>query len=162
MKRPYAIALLTVILLMTGPLAANAASEEKAREYAELVGAKKMMDGMITTMTDAMVKGMQKSNSNLPADLPDIVGGVVKDTISPLIPQMYDALIKMYAENISEEDLEAAIEFYRTPSGQRLLQQIPVMMQKGGQIGQNIVAGHIPEIQARLVQALKERHPELN
>ena len=161
MKRSVGACLIVVAGLALGPVSSHAASVDKVREFFQVMGMHKMMTDLIPTMTAAMVNGMKQGNANIPADVPDIIGKVVNETITPLLPQMENASIKLYADNLTDEEVDAALAFYRTPVGQRLLQKLPAMAQQGMQIGQQIVSTHIPELQQRLQAELQKRHPEM-
>ena len=161
MRKSCARFLLAAILLAVAPTTTYAASDEKVQEFAKLLNLRKMLDDMLPAITDAMVKAMRANNPNMPADIPDIVGEVVNETMTPLIPQMYEASLAMYREGLSDEDLDAAITFYRTPSGQHILQQLPTLMQKAAQSSQSLIMSHMGEIQQRMMQKMKERHPEM-
>jgi hypothetical protein len=159
MRRLRLICLFSLLLLGIGALRANAASVEKARELAEMLGARKMMADIVPTIIDSMMKNI-RSNPNMPSDLPDIISTTVNDTLVPLIPQMYEAAVKVYADNLTDDDIASVIEFYKTPAGQHYLQKLPAMMQQNIRNAQSIVAVHMPEIQQRVVLEIKQRHPE--
>src|SRR6516165_9797295 len=129
MRRLRLICLFSLLLLGIGALRANAASVEKARELAEMLGARKMMADIVPTIIDSMMKNI-RSNPNMPSDLPDIISTTVNDTLVPLIPQMYEAAVKVYADNLTDDDIASVIEFYKTPAGQHYLQKLPAMMQQ--------------------------------
>ena len=50
--------------------------------------------------------------------------------------EMVDSIIVVYDRHFSLEDVQAAVTFYRTPSGQRLIKELPAVMSEGMAIGQ--------------------------
>ena len=75
---------------------------------------------------------------------------------SVLGKDMQDAIVRVYQQHLSSDDAVAAIAFYKTPAGQRMLAATPVILQEmqraGAQIGmkvmQDVMARHKMEIQA--------------
>ena len=153
--------LLAAAVLASVPLSSRAASMEKVHEFVEVMGLSKVMKDVLPTITAAMVNGLKQGHPNLPPDITEIVTNVVNETISPLVPQMVSSTEKLYADNFTDQEISDAISFYRTPTGQKILQKLPALMQQGAQSGQSLVQAHIPEMQQRLLQELKQRHPEL-
>lgn len=56
------------------------------------------------------------------------------------------ALIDLYADAFTTAELQDIIRFYKTPSGKKSLQQLPDLMNRGGQIGVQMVQEHLPEL----------------
>ncbi len=48
-----------------------------------------------------------------------------------------DAIAVVYAKNFSADDLRTMTEFYKTPTGQRVLQKLPSVSQESSIVGQN-------------------------
>lgn len=61
-------------------------------------------------------------------------------------------LYPTYAKYLSEQDAAKAIEFYKTPEGQHLIQVMPVVMKEAGKIGQ--------EQGARIAQEIFTKHQQ--
>lgn len=53
----------------------------------------------------------------------------------------------IYDETFSKQELADIVAFYKTSSGQSLLQKMPVLMTKGSQVGQAQMGGAVAEIQ---------------
>ena len=65
----------------------------------------------------------------------------------------------LYMSEFDEPTLRDMITFYRTPSGQIAVAKLPILMQKGGELGQAEVQAHIPELQAAIEKRQEELHP---
>lgn len=78
----------------------------------------------------------QLINSFKPA-FPDVPNEVWERFAKKLnAEELVDSIIVVYDRHFSIEDLQAAVDFYRTPSGQRLLKELPLVMSEGAAIGQ--------------------------
>ena len=54
--------------------------------------------------------------------------------------------VKLYQETFSEPELRQLIAFYKTPTGQKAVLQMPALMQRGAQLGANRVREHTAEL----------------
>lgn len=66
-----------------------------------------------------------------------------------------DELAKTYADEFSESELKEIALFYKTETGQKALKKIPVLTEKGAQIGQARVQAHLPELRAMVAAEAK-------
>jgi len=70
---------------------------------------------------------------------------------------MSDAAALVYANNFPIDDLHALNEFYKTPTGRRLLQKLPTISQEmlvaGMKFGQSIGG----EVQRRMIEELRKK-----
>lgn len=69
-------------------------------------------------------------------------------------------LALIYQEELSDEEVEAIIVFYRSPEGQSLIAKLPVLMQRGAQVGQRRVEELMPEFQAQMSAAFERVRAE--
>ena len=65
-------------------------------------------------------------------------------------------LSEIYASELSAAELDAATEFYRTPTGRKLMEKMPALLTKGMELGQRSVQEHLPELQ-EAIKAEAER-----
>ena len=59
-------------------------------------------------------------------------------------------ILALYVESFTEEEIRELIAFYTTPTGQKTMKTLPVVMAKGAEIGQRRVQANIGELQAKL------------
>ncbi len=64
--------------------------------------------------------------------------------------------IKIYTDEFSERELRQIIAFYKTPTGQKTINRLPVLMQKGAQIGASRVRDHQDELRVMLEAEAKK------
>ena len=68
-------------------------------------------------------------------------------------------IIQIYVEEFSENELKDIIRFYKTPTGRKTIEKLPVLMSKGAQVGMANVKSHMPELKARLEEEIKKQNP---
>lgn len=56
-------------------------------------------------------------------------------------------MVQLYAQEFTEPELVEMTRFYQSPVGKKAASKLPVMMQKGMEIGQRQVQAHLPELQ---------------
>jgi hypothetical protein len=123
--------------------------EQAARDLYELIGGK----NLAKTASMAMLAQF-KSNPQM-APYQDIGENWVNKIYAG--DNFDQQLVRLYADTYSEDELRQIIAFYKTPVGQKMLQTMPELMQKGMAIGQTLAQEHMPELQ----QAIAARQREL-
>jgi len=76
------------------------------------------------------------------------------------IDEITQAMIPSYQKHFTKSDIEAMNTFYSSPVGQKVLQQLPVVMQEGSQAAMPIISRYITEWKDRMQQDLKEMEKE--
>lgn len=66
--------------------------------------------------------------------------------------------VKLYQETFSEPELRQLITFYKTPTGQKAVAQMPTLMQRGAQLGANRMREHTGEL-LELMQSVATTGP---
>jgi hypothetical protein len=61
-----------------------------------------------------------------------------------------DDMIRIYTAEFSEQELKELMAFYQTPVGKKSVEKMPVLLQKGAEIGQQKIQKHLPELQAAI------------
>jgi uncharacterized protein len=106
-----------------------------AKELMDVTGVSKQMDGMIAAMAQGFRKGAEDNGSPAAADAATKqFEGFMAKLMSYREP-MLEEFAKLYAERFTLEELNAVTTFYRSPTGQKFIQEIPNLMQTGSQIG---------------------------
>ena len=101
-----------------------------AREVFQTTNLPQMMDGL-----SAMTNGMSRSlASKLPeaqqAKMAAFQQAMHEEMKQHFVPKMVDQMATLYAKNFSEAELRSIIAFYKSPTGQALLQKMPALMQQ--------------------------------
>lgn len=128
------------------PPPAHPITMDQTKQMLDLMGFRKMQDANWSEM-------LTMSKQRIPF-MPPAVWTDVQTNLSGID---YPATMQpIYAKYLSQEDTAKALEFYRTPAGQRVLQAMPMMMaeslsaaqQKGRQAANDAISAHRPEIEA--------------
>lgn len=83
--------------------------------------------------------------------------GVLRTFLAKYMSWEYlkDYFVEIYAGAFTEEELREVVAFYRTDVGQKLIRLTPELMNKGMEIGQQIVMDHMPELQQMILDQLQ-------
>lgn len=140
----------------TSGSAVDAAKEADIRQLLEVNGTKSLvrqaMDGMMASLSDLLRTNLketcgQTSNCDQFAQL---VVDQLKTDIDASIGKLIDVEVPIYASHFSKEDIEALIQFYQTPLGQRLVMSLPEITKEsqtaGEQLGQDLGENAVREV----------------
>ena|ERR1700735_212559 len=160
MKRP-ALAMLACLLFASISWAqqtdANApASKADVERYLDAMHSRQMMKDMAEVMTvqvHKMVHEQILKQPNLPPDaeerLNKLTAGIYKDM--PL-DQMLDAMIPVYQKHLTKGDTDALVAFYATPTGEKMLKEMPAIMSESMQAA----SGVMQEMMAKMTQRVDD------
>ena len=157
--RPLFGALVLHVFFSLGLAQAQAPAPEAIAAARELVETMHLNDqynaivpGIFKNLKPAIVQGRADVERQYDALSPAII-----DAFRQRVSEMSDAAAVVYAKNSSIEDLHALNDFYKTPTGQRLLQKLPTisqeMMGAGMKFGQSIGG----EVQRRMIEELRKK-----
>lgn len=120
----------TILILAVGvaALAAEEVSREEtlARELLAVTGGGEM--GL--QMMEQMVQSLAAAQPELPQEFSDRFLEEVDPT------ELEELLVPIYVKHLTVAEMEATIEFYRTPAGQSILQKMPLVMEESVRLGQ--------------------------
>ncbi len=130
MRKSIVVVCSLVVLLVAGagPAAGEEVSREEAlaRELLEVSGAGEM--GL--QVVRQMIQSLTAANPDVPQEFWE---GFVEEVHSGELEEM---VLPIYTKHFTAEEMEASIEFYRTPVGQSILRKMPVVMAESIQVGQ--------------------------
>ena len=72
------------------------------------------------------------------------------------LDEITEAMIPTYQQHFTKGDIEAMNTFYSSPVGQKVLQQLPLVMQEGSKAAMPIVSKYLGEWKDRLDLEMKE------
>lgn len=115
-----------VMVLAFNTASAATATEKSVRELLTITGAGEMGKQMMRNM----LPGLKQMVPQVPeAFWTEFMNEVDAN-------ELIDQVIPIYQRHYSEEDLQAAIKFYRSPAGRRMIEKQSVVMQESMQVGQ--------------------------
>jgi hypothetical protein len=157
--RPLFGALVLHVLFSMGFAKAQTPAPEAIATAKELVETIHLNDqynaiipGLFKNLKPVIVQGRADVERQYDALAPAMI-----DAFRQRVSEMSDAAATVYAKNFSIEDLRALNEFYKTPTGQRLIQKLPTvsqeMMGAGMKFGRSIGG----EVQQRMIEELRKK-----
>ena len=145
--------------LVPAAFADEATKNAKIEELLKLTNADRMVSQMFDQMKS--IEMTQLNNMNIaPEQRP--LAQQTQEQILQLLQnalswdKLKPALIKVYTETFTEEEIDGILNFYKTPAGQALLQKMPTLIQRSMQTGQQMVADVLPQIQ-KMTEDLKRK-----
>jgi hypothetical protein len=100
---------------------------------------------------------MVKDTGSVPAEFDARMKKCMEDLDKNMpIDQITEAMIPAYQSHFTKGDLEAMNAFYSSPVGQKVLEQLPAVMQEGMQAALPIMSNYLSEWKARLDKEFKE------
>ena len=70
---------------------------------------------------------------------------------------MLDDMIPVYQKHLTQPDVEAMIAFYSSPTGQKLMQEMPAMTSEGMQAAYPRMQKQMEEVMQRVEQRMKQK-----
>ena len=145
----YLAAVLLACNLLAGPVHAQPATPAAlaaAKELLELKGAAQMFDPVVIGVIEQTKGAILQTNPQLSKDLNE-VGDRLKNEFAPRRNEILDAAAKAYAGRFSEKELKDVVAFYKSPAGQKMLEQEPLVLdetfgfvqQWQGRVGEDVM-----------------------
>jgi uncharacterized protein len=86
---------------------------------------------------------------------------MIADAFTPYYTSMVDGIAAVYANNFTVAELRDIEAFYRQPTGQKLLEKMPVISQQASAVGQEIGRKAAEDLRQRLTEALRQKGHKL-
>ena len=143
------------------------ASDEKIRTMLKVSKADRMLDQML----DGLSLQMKQSFDPIIATLPEKDRPVAQKVMDEFWIRFIESarangetlisdIGKIYKKHLTEEEVQASIEFYQTPSGQSLLDKMPTVMMESFAVGRSWGEKMGATVMKGLVDELKKEIPE--
>lgn len=159
MKKGIAI---LFILLCSHGYAHSATKQDKVGELLHVMN----MDAMVDTMYSQMLPMMKNMSSQMGVTAEEQeVFDKYYESMTVVLRQemswakMEPAVIKIYNENFSEQEITDMLAFYKTDTGKSILKKMPKVSQESMMLGQSLAQAAMPkikEVASQLAQALDE------
>jgi|HubBroStandDraft_6_1064221.scaffolds.fasta_scaffold133509_2 hypothetical protein len=86
---------------------------------------------------------------------------MIADAFTPYYTSMVDGIAAVYAANFTTAELRDIEAFYRQPTGQKMLEKMPVVSQQALAVGQEIGRKAAEDLRQRLTEALRQKGHKL-
>lgn len=148
-RKPTFVAATALAAFAAAVQAGEGSHERAARELLRVMRIQEVaMSG-----ADTMVEVMVQSSPGL-APFRDVIAEWASKVMT--WDAMAPGIVEAYKSAFTEAEMRKIASFYRTPEGQKLLDEMPELMQKQAQIGTSIAQAHQGELQASLAKRAKE------
>lgn len=159
--RRLLIALAVAAMGSSAVYADEASKTAKIEEMFKLLRVDQLQTQMREQMKGAIANmfaqpGMPAEAKAAQKELEDEVFGLIAKKAS--WAQMKPAFVKIYSETLSEDELDGILTFYKSPSGQAILEKMPQLTKRGmEEVAQPLMKNLMPEMQ-ELIEKFVERH----
>ena len=145
LKAIVASAAITISLMTFSAQAAEQQPKEAAlRELFQLINLDALADQMFAQMLPAVFQQLRTMIPDLPERGFQILEEEFRDGFKQKTPELMSSAVQIYAERFSLAEIEVLAKFYRTPTGQKYIKELPAITQEtiifgqswGAQIGE--------------------------
>jgi hypothetical protein len=117
----------------------------------------RVMEVQSQNMQQLLRDQVMKEKGSVPPEFDAHFKKVMEDMIKNMpIDQITQAMIPAYQKHFTKGDITAMSAFYSSPVGQKVLQELPVVMQEGSQAAMPIMTKYLSEWKDRMQQDLKD------
>ena len=159
-KRTSRLAAVTVALVAFGPAAhsqqPSAAALATAKQLIASTHATTMFDPLIAGVVEQAKLLYLQQNPALSKDLNEIAAQIRTD-LTPRFVELSDEMARLYATHFTEPELKAILAFYQSPTGQKLLEQQPTVIESSMRFAQDWANKLSDKVIAKMREELKKR-----
>jgi hypothetical protein len=150
-------ACLVITLVSVGPAPAQSPDAIAAAKDLMVVmhsadNFKAIMPQLMAALKPAIVQGRADVEKDYDALVPALLGAMTSR-----LDEMIDKIAGIYARKFSAAELKEVATFYRGPTGQKFVQQLPGIMQESMVIGQQFGQQLAGDLQKRMIEELRKK-----
>jgi hypothetical protein len=133
------------------------ATKADVERYFQAVKSHDMMKKLMATMTQSMHQMMHeqylKHKDELPADYEAKINSMMDDMFANMpMDEMMEAMVPAYQKHLTKGDIDNLVAFYSTPTGAKLLREMPSMMAEAMQDMMPIMTKYMDTVQQTLMK----------
>ncbi|WP_374296212.1 DUF2059 domain-containing protein [Acinetobacter sp.] len=134
---------------------AATATEASVKELLQVTESEQMMDHMNAQMQKIISQSIQQVQQQQGQALSDVQVEVVhkySKKVADIMAKgmkwsdLEPAMVKIYQDNFTQEDINGLIAFYKTPLGKTTIEKMPLVMQQSMAVGQDAMMKVMPEL----------------
>jgi hypothetical protein len=127
-----------------------------AKELVSVTGATVLFNPLIAGVIEQAKLLFLQQNPALSKDLNDIANQLRSD-LTPRFHEIADEIARLYAVSFNEQELKDILAFYKSPAGQKMLQQQPKVVDGSMKFAQTWANTLSEEVVAKMRDELKKR-----
>ena len=147
---------LSVMMASPAAFAADAASIATAKQVLTVTGATTMFQPLIAGVVEQARLLYLQQNPGLGKDLNDVANKMRAD-LQPRFSELVDEMAKMYADAFTQQELKDILNFYQTPTGKKLLDQQPKLVDASMSFARDWANKLSEEVTAKMREELVKR-----
>jgi len=137
------------------------ATKEDVQRYLDVMRSRqmmtKMLDAMVTPMHQLVHEQYLKDKDKLPRDFEQRVNKLMDDYLKDLpLDEMLQAMVPAYQKHLTKGDIQALVTFYSTPTGQKLIDELPAMTAEAMQAMMPLLRKHMDALGERVQQEMAQ------
>lgn len=135
------------------------ATQADVEKYLEVTHSRQMMDQMVEAMAKPMDQMLHeqylKHKDVLPPDFEQRTRKSMHEMLAEMPwDQMIQAMMPAYQKHFTKGDLEALTAFYSTPTGQKILHEMPGLVADSMQAMMPLMQQHVEKVTAHMQQEM--------
>jgi hypothetical protein len=147
------------------------ATKEDVERYFSAIHSHDMMNQMVAAMAKPMHEMVHqqylKDKDKLPADFEERTNKMMDDMFKDMpFDEMMQAMVPAYQKHFTKGDIDSLVTFYSSPTGQKVLRELPAIMGEAMQSMMPIMQRYMATVKDRIDQetaeALKESEKKAN
>jgi len=112
---------------------------------------KKTVEVQVRSMQQMLRQQIMNERGSVPADFDSRMSKMMTDLVSNMpLDDINNAMIPAYQKHFTHGDIEAMNGFYSSPVGQKVLEQLPAVMQEGMQNAMPVMSKYLNDWQQRM------------
>jgi len=150
---------LVACLFAAGPARAQTPSPDAMAAAHELIVTmraadffKTIMPALMQSFKPAIVQNRPQVERDFDAMLP-----LVLESFNARMNEVIDQIAAVYARTFTADELREAVAFYRGPTGQKIVQKLPALLQESMAVGQRFGQSIGNELRGRMIDELRKR-----
>ena len=130
------------------------ASKEDIERYLTAMDTPEMMKNVMAAMTQQMhkiVHEQAQKQPNLPADFEARTDKMLDDMFKDFpVQELIDVMVPVYQKHLTKGDVDGLVAFYTSPTGKKVLKEMPAMMQESMQAASGVAQKLMAEANERV------------
>lgn len=139
------------------------ASEESIERLLTVTRAESLIDSMYSGLEQVMRQGMNQAiqGKTLNADQQRALDALPAKFIAAMREEMSwqkmkPLYVQIYRDTFEQQEVDGLLVFYKSPTGEALLNKMPTVMQKTMALSQSLTESLLPKMTAAMTEALSE------
>lgn len=137
------------------------ATKEDIQKYLEVMHSREMMAKMVDAMSAPLHKMLHeqylKDKDKLPPDFEERTAKMMDDSMKSFPwDEILNSMVPVYQKHFTKGDVNALVAFYSTPTGQKILRDMPAVMQEAMENMMPLMQKHMEAMKARAQQEVAQ------